>query len=114
MLDRRDFLKLSTLAAAYPHAAALAEPSGIIVNDIHSQLNSTRVRQIVESDTLDALRNTLSAARRERRAVCIAGGRHAMGAQAFATDGGRRSICIESVHQTPCHTSIMDTCPAPT
>ena len=87
MIDRRDFLKLSALAAAYPQATAWAEPSGIIVNDIHSQLNATRVRRIAEPSTLDALRNTLNTARRERRAVCIAGGRHAMGAQAFASDG---------------------------
>ena len=87
MIDRRDFLKLSALAAAYPHSTAWAEPSGIIVNDIHSQLNATRVRRIAEPSTLDVLHNTLSTARRERRAVCIAGGRHAMGAQAFASDG---------------------------
>ena len=55
MIDRRDFLKLSALAAAYPHSTAWAEPSGIIVNDIHSQLNATRVRRIAEPSTLDAL-----------------------------------------------------------
>jgi len=87
MIDRREFLKIVSLTAAYPHATALAEPSGIVVNDIHSQLNATRVRRIAEPETFDALRNTLSAAKREHRAVCIAGGRHAMGAQAFATDG---------------------------
>lgn len=87
MIDRRDFLKIAGLTAALPHTSALAEPSGIIVNDIHSQLNATRVRRIAEPATFDALRNTLQSANRERRAVCIAGGRHAMGAQAFATDG---------------------------
>jgi FAD/FMN-containing dehydrogenase len=75
------------LTAAWPYAAAAAQPAGVIVNDIHSQLNATRVHRIVEPQTLDAVRSALSAARREGRAVCIAGGGHAMGAQAFATDG---------------------------
>ena len=87
MINRREFLGIAGLTAAWPHVAATAEQSGVIVNDIHSQLNSTRVCRIEEPATLDAVRNALSAARKERRAVCVAGGRHAMGAQAFATDG---------------------------
>jgi FAD/FMN-containing dehydrogenase len=85
MITRREFLRIAGLAAAWPYAPAHA--AGEVVNDIHSGLNATRVHSIVEPDTPDAVRNAISAARRERRAVCIAGGRHAMGAQAFATDG---------------------------
>jgi FAD/FMN-containing dehydrogenase len=85
MIDRRDFLRAAALAAAWPYMPARA--AGVVVNDIHSGLNATRVNRIVEPETLDAVRNAIGAARRERRAVCIAGGRHAMGAQAFATDG---------------------------
>ena len=87
MIDRRECLKLASLAAAWPYAASAAQSSGVIVNDLHSQLNATRVHRIVEPETLDAVRSALRAARREHRAVCIAGGRHAMGAQAFVTDG---------------------------
>jgi len=87
MVDRREFLKQAGLLAAWPYAATWAEPSGVIVNDLHSQLNATRVDRIVEPETLDGVRSALVAAKREQRAVCIAGGRHAMGAQAFATDG---------------------------
>jgi FAD/FMN-containing dehydrogenase len=85
MITRRDFLRIAGLAAAWPYAPARA--AGVVVNDIHSGLNATRVHSVVEPDTLDAVRNAINAAWRERRAVCIAGGRHAMGAQAFATDG---------------------------
>ena len=85
MIHRRDFLRVAALAAAWPYAPARA--AGIVVNDIHSGLNATRVNRIVEPETLDAARNAIRAAMREQRAVCIAGGRHAMGAQAFATDG---------------------------
>ena len=87
MIDRREFLKIASLTTAWPYAAMGAQPPGVIVNDLHSQLNATRVDRIVEPDTLDAVRSAIAAARREHRAVCIAGGRHAMGAQAFATDG---------------------------
>jgi len=85
MISRREFLRIAGLAAAWPYAPARA--AGVVVNDIHSGLNATRVHSVVEPDTLDAVRDAISGARRERRAVCIAGGRHAMGAQAFATDG---------------------------
>jgi FAD/FMN-containing dehydrogenase len=87
MIDRREFLKIAGLTAAWPCAGAWAQASGVIVNDLHSKLNPTRVNRIVEPDSLDAVRGAIAAAKRENRAVCIAGGRHAMGAQAFATDG---------------------------
>jgi FAD/FMN-containing dehydrogenase len=81
-LSRRDFLKASSLFALQ---TAPAEP-GTIVNDIHSQLNPTRVREVVSigstTDLQRALRDTAAA----NRAISIAGGRHAMGAQQFATD----------------------------
>src|SRR5207249_9280743 len=87
MIDRREFLRIAGLTAAWPCAGAWAQAPGVLVNDLHSQLNPTRVDRIVEPETLDAARAAIAAARREQRAVCIAGGRHAMGAQAFATDG---------------------------
>ena len=87
MVDRRDFLRIAGLAAAWPYAGAWAQAEGVVVNDIHSQLNPTRVARVEEPQTVDAVRAAIAAAKREGRAVCIAGGRHAMGAQAFATDG---------------------------
>ena len=87
MINRRDFIGIAGLAAAWPHVATSAAQSGVIVNDIHSKLNATRVNRIEEPASLDAVRDVLRSARRESTAVCIAGGRHAMGGQAFATDG---------------------------
>mgnify|MGYP001186253539 FL=1 len=86
MIDRRDFLRIAGLSAAWPQATYAATP-GVTVNDLHSQLNPTRVNRVVEPETLDAARGAIAAAKREGRSVCVAGGRHAMGAQAFATDG---------------------------
>jgi len=87
MIDRREFLKIAGLTATWPYTGAWAQAPGVLVNDLHSQLNPTRVDRVVEPETLAAARAAIAAAGRENRAVCIAGGRHAMGAQAFATDG---------------------------
>jgi FAD/FMN-containing dehydrogenase len=57
---------------------------GIPVNDVHSRLNPTRVLEIAPVTSLDALVETVRAARRKGLPVCVAGGRHAMGGQAFA------------------------------
>ncbi|HKH43722.1 MAG TPA: FAD-binding oxidoreductase [Thermoanaerobaculia bacterium] len=57
-----------------------------LVNDIHSALNETRVRRIVEAGSTDAAVRAVCEARREGIAVSVAGGRHAMGAQQFGTD----------------------------
>ena len=57
----------------------------ISVNDTHSQLNSTRVDRIVAIDSEATLRATIATARAEGKPVCVAGGRHAMGGQQFAT-----------------------------
>ena len=96
MTSRRKFLHLAAAAPAasqWPHAAwsqakkaTKPAPGTILVNDVHSQLNSTRVFRIVTPTSLDAVRSALSLARREKRPVCIAGGRHAMGGQQFCAD----------------------------
>jgi FAD/FMN-containing dehydrogenase len=59
---------------------------GQTVNDIHSQLNPTRVRAVIQPDSVEALQAEVRRARAEGRAVCVAGGRHAMGGQQFGTD----------------------------
>ncbi len=77
---------------------------GVIVNDVHSQLNHTRLARCVDADTVDALRAALGQARRNGQAVSIAGGRHAMGGQQFGTDtvlldlrGLRRVLALDAV-----------------
>jgi FAD/FMN-containing dehydrogenase len=71
--------------ALLPFAPRRAE-SSVLVNDIHSQLNPTRVDRIVAIDSEATLRAALAAARAEGKPVCVAGGRHAMGGQQFAGD----------------------------
>ena len=93
MITRRSFVRLAALAAAWPQAAwpqakkaAKPAPGTILVNDVHSQLNSTRVFRIATPTSVEAVSGLLASARKERRPVCIAGGRHAMGGQQFCAD----------------------------
>ncbi|HEX9606858.1 MAG TPA: hypothetical protein VF962_06475, partial [Gemmatimonadaceae bacterium] len=61
MIDRREFLKIAGLTAAWPSAGAWAQAPGVLVNDLHSQLNPTRVDRVVEPDSLDAARAAIAA-----------------------------------------------------
>jgi len=69
-----------------PRRIAAPRTDAVMVNDIHSRLNATRVDGIVRPDSVDALQSVIRRARRERRAVSVSGGRHAMGGQQFAAD----------------------------
>lgn len=57
-----------------------------IVNDVHSRLNPTEVVGVVRPTNEEQVRQAIVRAGTEGRAVAIAGGRHAMGGQQFATD----------------------------
>lgn len=81
-ISRRDFLKASGVFAFQ----APRGHNGVVVNDIHSQLNPTRVRNVVIVGTATDLQRALRQANAAGQAVSIAGGRHAMGAQQFAAD----------------------------
>ena len=87
-MNRRDFMKAAGLLALWPYGCAkqTSTPAGTLVNDVHSQLNPTRVDHIVRVDSLEAIRTTILKAKREGKAVSIAGGRHAMGGQQFGAD----------------------------
>ena len=73
-----------------PHTTFSAKPAAtagdIVVNDIHSRLNATRVAKVESPTTIRELQRAMHRAARDGHAVAIAGGRHAMGAQQFATD----------------------------
>ncbi len=56
------------------------------LNDVHSRLNATLVRELAQPTTLAELKELIARAGRENLAVSISGGRHAMGGQQFARD----------------------------
>ncbi len=79
-VSRRDFLKASSLFAMQTGRPE----SGVVVNDIHSQLNPTRVRDVVAVSSQSHLQRAIRNAGASGHVFSIAGGRHAMGAQQFA------------------------------
>jgi FAD/FMN-containing dehydrogenase len=84
LITRRDLIKQSALALATAGLAASAEPP-IEVNDIHSQLNLTRVARLVLPQSLDELRTAIVQARQSGLPVSISGSRHSMGGQQFGS-----------------------------
>ncbi|MFY9609422.1 MAG: FAD-binding oxidoreductase [Blastocatellia bacterium] len=87
-----DFLKLGCTVAVLPagvRAVGLAQEvrdGSSLVNDIHSQLNPTRVSWVVRPATVSDLNSTVTSVASEGKSISIAGGRHSMGGQQFGTD----------------------------
>jgi len=91
MLTRREFIRTAALFALAPHAFGKREKE-IWVNDVHSQLNRTRVRELLKPHTRDELAEIVRSAARKGLPISVSGCRHSMGGQQFATDG----ICIDT------------------
>lgn len=92
MLTRREFLKaipgVGIAVGLGSAGCAWQAPfeTTTTVNDIHSQLNITRVKGVVKPRSLETIQIALREARAEGRAISIAGGMHAMGGQQFGMD----------------------------
>ncbi len=90
MPNRRDFLKAAALAALGSSCSTSrlvpALPSFRYANDIHSQLNATRLLDIVRVDSARELSRLVTRAGREGTKISLAGSRHAMGGQQFGRD----------------------------
>jgi len=57
------------------------------VNDLHSELNATKVREVVVPESLPAIMAAIEGARDTDIPVAVSGGRYAMGGQQFCADG---------------------------
>jgi FAD/FMN-containing dehydrogenase len=88
MISRREFMAGSAafVVASSASRGLVAAPKSILVNDIHSQLNSTRVLEISQPHSLEDVQSIVRTARKDRKLISVAGGRHAMGGQQFGTD----------------------------
>jgi FAD/FMN-containing dehydrogenase len=83
----------SFMRTGSPDVSALPDrDAGPVVNDIHSQLNETRVAAIVKPHDLDELRRAIGEASQSGRSISIAGGRHSMGGQQF----GEGTVLIDT------------------
>jgi len=83
MLSRRELLQAAGVAVLFPSACLSTKASGAWVNDTHSQLNRTWVDAVRSPRDVDELRRII---RDSRGSLCVAGGRHAMGGQQFASN----------------------------
>jgi FAD/FMN-containing dehydrogenase len=111
MISRRHFLAGSAALAVDSNVPRnlLAEPDQILVNDIHSQLNSTRVLKILQPRSLQDVQRIIHTARKDRKAISVAGGRHAMGGQQFGTDTVLIDVRkLSRVHHLDRERGIMD------
>ena len=91
MLTRRELLARGAQAGAAALLGAACSdsgdaPGGVFVNDVHSQLNRTRVRGIAQPATTADLQELVRRAAERGVAISVAGGRHAMGGQQFGSD----------------------------
>ena len=88
MLSRRQFITASTafLVSGVVSDRLGASLESAEVNDVHSQLNPTRVLKILQPRSPEDVRDIIRTAQKGRRAISICGGRHAMGGQEFGTD----------------------------
>ena len=58
----------------------------VLVNDVHSKLNATQVREIFRPQSLADLQRFIRRCARDGRRIAVSGGRHAMGGQQFASN----------------------------
>lgn len=97
ILNRRTFLKASTTAltrqtlaqSIYSAPLSKERPSceaNAVVNDCHSKLNSTQVKNLNKIKNKSQAQEIIALARQANNTVTICGGRHAMGGQQFAHD----------------------------
>ncbi len=85
MISRREFVA-GSLAFAIASRAKKPDPDRIVVNDVHSQLNSTHVLDVLEPRSLQEVQAIVRTAHKDGKQISVAGGRHAMGGQQFGTD----------------------------
>jgi len=89
-MRRREFLRWAALGALAARArvggdapARTTGRGGVLLNDVHSGLNPTRVARVESGRSLEELQRLVRAAASEGRTISIGGGRHAMGGQQF-------------------------------
>lgn len=86
MINRRELLAGSAAFYLSSQLAFAAADESLTVNDIHSQLNRTRVARILRPKSVKELQIAVLTAKRAKKPLSVAGGRHAMGGQQFGTD----------------------------
>jgi len=85
-MKRRSFLKGMAAAPLLGSSPAFPVQKGVLVNDVQTGLNPTRVRNITRPTSVAEVRNLVKDCAKHGRAISVSGSRHAAGGQQFATD----------------------------
>src|SRR5260370_41966602 len=88
MISRRECMagSVALVVVSKTSRKPAPEPEGILGNDVHSQLNPTRVLGVSQPRSAEEVQSIVRSARKDRKVISVAGGRHAMGGQQFGTD----------------------------
>jgi FAD/FMN-containing dehydrogenase len=86
ILSRRAFLGAAGALVAPPFLRGSHAQAPLVVNDIHSQLNETRVRRVLTPRSAFDVQAAVRSAGKEGIPVSLCGSRHAMGGQQFGAD----------------------------
>jgi len=92
MIRKTSFAVLAVFMCLPSYAQTSAPQDGVVVNDVHSKLNETRVARVIHPTSVREVQSAIRQAKAEGKAVSIAGGRHAMGGQQF----GEGTILIDT------------------
>src|SRR4029077_5064169 len=104
-MKRREFLKKAGIAALLPYLPQVqgTQPKPILVNDVQTELNLTRVDNLIKIQSEEDVIAAIRLARNSGHCISIAGGRHAAGGQQFGsgtilldTTGMHRAINLDS------------------
>jgi FAD/FMN-containing dehydrogenase len=82
-MKRKDIILLPIIIFMYGCCHAVYAFEGVVLNDVHSRLNATLVKEVLYPETVDDVVDIVRKAKGENRAVSISAGRHAMGGQQF-------------------------------
>lgn len=87
MISRREFIVGTAASIAISNLSSVfaSEDASTLVNDVHSQLNPTRVLKVLQPKSTEEVQAIIRNARKNGRAISVAGGRHAMGGQQFGS-----------------------------
>ncbi len=75
MITRRQFLKLAGVAAVVSWGCARwpAVPAGVLLNDVHSGLNPTTVREVIPVRSAEDIQRIVEHAVRNRTTFSVSG-----------------------------------------
>lgn len=76
---------ISLMGCTHSQPGADIKREDVVLNDIHSQLNSTEHIAVVVPKSVDEIQNAIREAKAKKQFISISGGKHSMGGQQFGS-----------------------------